>query len=66
MSKKEVAKIIADGNWWKETFVGSPLQLYGYNYRDSASFYVGKNGTQSVNKELALWIRKLRGLPCEF
>ena len=65
MNKKEVAKIIADGDWWKETFAGSPLQLYGYTYRDGASFYVGANPTQSVNKELAMWIRKLRGLPCE-
>ena len=65
MNKKEVAKIIADGDWWEETFVGSPLQLYGYTYRDGAPFYVGKSGDQSVNKALAMWIRKLRGLSCE-
>ena len=63
MNKKEVAKIIADGEWWKETFAGSTLQLYGFIYRDSAAFCVGDRATtQYVDKELALWIRKLRGL----
>lgn len=61
MTRKEAKQAIEDRDWWKKTFEGAPFWLHGYSYRDSASF-VSDVTVFHVNRTLALWIRRIRGL----
>ena len=40
-TKAETKRIIADGDWWRDWGKLFGWTLYGFSYRDSASFFVG-------------------------
>jgi hypothetical protein len=60
--KQEAIKVLADRNWWRETAAVIGCTVYGFTYRDAATFNTPDISLLEVPGWLAIKIRTLGGL----